>query len=81
MSITVKDVKEIIEDEIQSVQGDQKTRQVLRNLLNRIDEADNVKVDDLNQLIDKLNQDDLNNQKRIQDQGNEIQKRYRHNSL
>lgn len=73
MTITVNDVRELIEDEIQTV-NNASTQTVLRRILVRIDEVD-VFEQDLSDIVKRLNEDDLNRQFELFDKNIELFKR------
>ena len=73
MTITVNDVRELIEDEIQTV-NNASTQTVLRRILGRIDEVD-VFEQELSDIVKRLNEDDLNRQFELFDKNIELFKR------
>jgi len=66
--MNIKQVKEIIEDEIQqSLFKD--TRVVLLRILKRIDNNDANELSELSALIEKYHQDELNHHKKVVQEG------------
>jgi|14_taG_2_1085336.scaffolds.fasta_scaffold178960_1 MFS superfamily sulfate permease-like transporter len=66
--MNIKQVKEIIEDEIQqSLFKD--TRVVLLRILKRIDNNDANELSELSALIEKYHQDELNHHKKVMQEG------------